>query len=170
MISNDKTVVLCDNEYIFTSCKRENDKMLPSHRNIVGMLDEYFPDNIINFYHVGLKRDKTRLFEFLSKLKIDNIIFECVYASKTQLIGTAMGIDTIKYLDSMAYVKNFVFISGDDYLIPIVDELTERDVNIYIMCFPILMSKELNNVCNENKNINLKFLSNKYFMFQKTVD
>ena len=97
-----KSFVFIDAEYCYACSMREGN-MIPDYKNIVDMLNNNHKQNTKIAYHVGGKENKKALCNFLCNIGIDyNTVMEFFLSSKTQLIGSCIAIDALKYLNGAA--------------------------------------------------------------------
>ena len=162
--------IFIDAEYAYACALRECGS-LPNYKNILDMVDSEFgkPEKVI--YHVGSKQRKQGFLSFLGKLGVDyNVVFDFTRASKTQLVGAAMAMDSMRICASehVGKVRSFTFLTGDDYLIPIVIDLKKYEpaLSISILYFHNIFSLDLQKVIAEYKIKTIK-LGHKYFTFPK---
>jgi uncharacterized LabA/DUF88 family protein len=150
---------------VYTCSRREG--QIPNYKNIIDLIDEIFPDNVKMFYHVGEGGTKRGICNFLTKIGVDyNIVFDFDRVSKPQLIASQMAIDSMKCMSKAGVDDIFVFFTGDDYLIPIVEELSKFGAKVKILYFPAILSIELDSVLKQLK-IPLKMLSNRFFTYPR---
>jgi len=158
--------IFLDAEYAYTCSAREG--QIPNYKNLIDMFNQEFPKSEIIAYHVGDKDKKRGVCDFLCRSGVDyNAVLEFRWASKTQLVGAAMAIDAIKFALQQHGDSNFVFLTADDYLIPIVEALNRiNGIKIHVYCFPSLVSRELDGVLQAER-IKRIHLSNRYFTYPK---
>lgn len=158
--------IFIDAEYAYTCSAREG--QIPNYKNLIDMFDKEFAGNQKMIYHVGDKDKKRGVCDFLVRLGVDyNIILEFRFASKTQLVGAAMAIDAIKLARTASAGSKFVFLTADDYMIPIVEELCQRtQVDVHVFCFPAVVSRELEQVLKDER-VPRVHLSSRYFTYPK---
>ena len=150
--------IFIDTEYCWTCAIREG--MIPNYRSIVEFFNETYGDNVKFAYLVGAKGKKKTVADFLVRIGINYVqILELQNCSKTQVIGTTIALDLCQ---SINFKSEYVFLTADDYMIPIVDYLNKLSIVPFIHYFPIIISKELNNT-----KCNLKKISNSYLSFSK---
>jgi len=158
--------VFIDAEYAYTCSAREG--QLPNYKNIMELFNSD-EEKVVLVYHVGAQDKKRGVCDFLTRLGVDyNIILEHDHASKTQLVAATMGIDVMKYFQK-SKDASFYFLTGDDYLIPIINELINYELQINIFYFPAIYSIELKYVL-DRYNIKPKALSNRYFTYPRMKD
>ena len=131
--------VFIDAEYCFTCSVREG--QLPNYKNIMELFNNDGSDEktIKYVYHVGAKENKRGVCDFLTRIGVDyNIILEYDFASKTQLVGATMSFDVATHCLTQKEPKDnkFYFLTGDDYLIPIVSEAFKYNQNLKVFYFP----------------------------------
>ena len=162
-----KGYIFIDAEYCYTCAVREG--MVPSYKAIFELFNKNFPESVKILYHVGEAERKKRLFEFTMKLGADyNIIIDYPHVSKTQVIGSNIAIDSIKYMNRLTDPDTpFVFLTGDDYMIPIVEEFKKNMITCHLYYFPAILSKALIDIYKGTDR--LVCLSAKYFMYPHTM-
>jgi hypothetical protein len=156
-----------DCEYAYTCAAREN--QVPNYKNLTDLIDGSFSPCVKIAYHVGDKEKKTGVSDFLSRIGIDyNVVLDYhERTSKTQLVGSQMAIDTMRYLARVNKAgTNFVYVTGDDYLVPIIEELSEHDVRVHVFHWPIILSRALDPMIAAKK-FSLNTLNNRYFTYPK---
>ena len=156
--------IFIDAEYAFTCSSREGQH--PNYKNILEALNREKDESVKLVYHVGNAGKKRGVSDFLTKSGVDyNIILEFELASKTQLVGAQMGIDVMRYCQTSTDAT-FTFLTGDDYLIPIIAELLKYDVKIEVFYFPAIFSHELSQVLDRER-IKAERMSTRYFTFPR---
>lgn len=154
--------ILIDAEYAYTCAMR--DGMLPNYKAIVDLFKKRYPNSILYAYFVGDKRKKKGISDFLSKIGVSYvIIMDVEHISKTQIIGSQISIDTVNILKGNGDYNDFVFLSGDDYLIPLIDYVSKWNSTPHVYYFPIIITKELE----KSNNCKLFKLTDGFFTFPK---
>lgn len=162
-----KRYIFIDAEYAYTCAAREG--KIPYYKWIFGMFEKGCDQRIVNIYHVGDSKKKEGLCNLLFRLGADyNIVFDCMFASKTQIVGAAMAVDVMRYACEDDNDDNeWLFLTGDDYIIPIVTQLQKNEKRKISVCyFPIIFSRDLEKTCS-GTDIHLVSMNNKYFIFPK---
>ena len=133
--------IYIDAEYLFTVALREN--QVPNYKTLIEMMKTNYLDCIINIYFVGSKDKKRGLMDFLHKMGVNYIhIIELSNCSKTQVMGSALAWDVcLQSLNPKS--EKFVFVSGDDYLVPIVDSLMKDNYPVDIYYASLICSRGL---------------------------
>lgn len=158
--------IFVDAEYAYSSAAREG--QVPNYKNLMALFEKHFSPSVKLFYHVGEEKKRHNICNFLSRLGADyNVVQNYTHASKTQLVGANMSIDVMNYLHDPKIVDpTIVILSGDDYVIPIVQELHQRKVRQIVMHYSNFMAIDLLNLLETNK-IEIHSLNKKYFTWPK---
>ncbi len=144
-------------------------KKVPNYKNIIDYFNSRFKKSEKIFYHVGSKDMKRGVCDFLRKLGVDyNVVLDYNWALKPQVVAAMMGMDVMRCLDKAVKNKRtFCFLTGDDYLIPIIDDLhIKYGLNIHVCYFPAVISRELWSLLQEYK-IQSTSMSSRYFTYPK---
>ena len=136
-----KTYIFIDGEYTFTCAVREG--QVPDYLGLLRLLNVAHPDNVKSLYLVSESQKKKGLTDFLIKSGVDYVtMIPYANCSKTQMIAATLALDVAKISHTE---KNciFAFVTGDDYMMPIVHYLTERAIPSYVYYFPVIHYCEL---------------------------
>lgn len=160
---NGLTYIFIDTEYCWACSTREG--QIPNYKALLDMLNEKYPTNTKIAYLVGYKNKKTGIAEFLVKLGIDYVnLIDNTSCSKTQIVSSTMSVDVARVVYSGKLVKQMVFITGDDYLIPLIPFLFTYNIKIDIYYFPIILSRGLDAM---DERYTLNKMTNSYFLYPK---
>lgn len=170
-----KNYVFIDAEYCFTCAVREG--MLPNYKAIIRLLDARHPDSIKVAYFVGSKERKKTVQSYLLNNGIDFVsILEMHRCSKTQIVGATMALDSAKVLyEEGAEIDRFVYLTGDDYMIPIIQWLHGKGQKSMIYAFSYILSKDLERMIKSERfpyreTAGIKELPNSLFYFGPDKD
>jgi hypothetical protein len=157
-----RTYIFLDTEYCFAAAVRQG--QVPNYKSITELFNEKYPDCIKVAYLVGLKEKKRSVANFLTKMGVDFVhIIDIVRSSKTQLVAATLALDVAQLIHS-GEASHFVFLTADDYMIPIINFLNTKDIQPDIYYFPLIKSE---NIETPNLLCTLHSLTNFCFMFPK---
>lgn len=154
-----KTYIFIDGEYTYTCACREG--KVVDYAGLIKLMNVSHIDNVKLIYFVGMAAKKKGLSDFLIKAGMDYInTIPFTDCSKTQVVASTLALDVAK-LAIAEPNSTFAFVTGDDYMMPIIHFLTERSIPSYIYYFPVICYSELHKMsCRMNQLPNL-------FMFPK---
>lgn len=165
MNEKNNSYIFIDAEYCFTCAVREG--KIPNYVNLNGLFEKEFSPCIKIVYHSGPKAKKKKVSDFILKNGFDySIIYDYPHTFKTQIVGAAMAIDTMKAINRLSEGEDpyFVYLSGDDYLIPILDEVRDQKLKVCVFHYQQIISRALHQYCKEC-NVRLKTLFDRYSTF-----
>jgi hypothetical protein len=152
------TNIYIDAEYLYAVAQRED--MLPNYKMLIDNLKTTYPDSVINAYFIGDKNKKCTVMDFLHRIGVNFVhIIQLNMCSKTQVMGSVLAWD-VCIATGNPHVDTFVFVSGDDYLVPIIYALSEDSYNTVVYYFPLIFSRGL-----EKAGCKLNILSNSNLIF-----
>ena len=155
------THLFIDAEYAFTCAMREG--MIPNYRAITDLFKKRHAALTMYAYFVGDKKKKKAISEFLHYIGIPYItIMDIEHISKAQVIGSQIAIDTVRFITSGVDAE-YAFLSGDDYLIPLIEYISKYNMKPTVYYFPIIVSKELE----KSLHCKLHKLTDGFFTFPK---
>jgi len=140
-----KSYIFVDCEYIYTCAVHEG--KIPNYKFILDILNKDHPASTKIAYFVGAMSHKKGIADYLIKIGFEYVnVLNFINASKTQIISSAMSVDVAKLLFAITCEK-FIFISGDDYMLNIIDFLNEKTDKICVYYFPLIFNNGLINKC-----------------------
>lgn len=140
-----KAFFFVDTEYAFTCSRYE--QMVPNYRSIFAMFDKHYAESYKIMYFVGNQSRKKGIQNFLIKLGAHFLnVHSLGHASKIQVVGSAMAIDVAERISEGRTDWDYVFLSGNDYMIPIVARLNKLGIEPYLYYFPLILSRDLETV------------------------
>lgn len=155
-----KTFIFLDAEYYYTVGLSEG--KIPDYKTFIDMVKNKYKGTVIFIYFVGSLQKKRGIYNYLIKIGATFVnVIELFKVSKPQIIASTMALDVAK-LSREDNVSHFVFLSGNDYLIPIIEHLSKINITSDVYYYPPIFSNAL-----EKTDCKISKLSDKYFMFPK---